>query len=59
MYLREVGRQGVDWMHLTQDRNQGWALVSSNEPLGSIKSGDILDQLSDSFSRKTLVLGIS
>jgi hypothetical protein len=29
MDLREIGREGVDWMHLVQDRDQGWALVNT------------------------------
>jgi hypothetical protein len=28
MNLREIGWEGVDWMHLTQDRDQWWALVN-------------------------------
>jgi hypothetical protein len=27
MYLREIGRAGVDWINMTQDRNQWRALV--------------------------------
>jgi len=29
MDLREVGCEGVDWMHLAQDRNQWQALVNT------------------------------
>jgi len=29
MYLRERGSEGVNWMHLAQDRGQWWALVNS------------------------------
>jgi len=28
MNLREIGCEGVDWMHLAQDREQWWALVN-------------------------------
>jgi hypothetical protein len=28
MDLREIGLEGVDWIHLAQDRNQWWALVN-------------------------------
>jgi hypothetical protein len=28
MDLREIGWEGVDWMHLTQDRDQWQALVN-------------------------------
>jgi hypothetical protein len=34
MDLREIGCEGVEWMHLAQDRDQ-WR--HGNEPLGSIK----------------------
>jgi hypothetical protein len=26
--LREIRWEGVDWMHLAQDRDQGWGLVN-------------------------------
>jgi hypothetical protein len=29
MYLREVGWDGMDWIHVAQDRNQWWALVNT------------------------------
>jgi hypothetical protein len=29
MYLREIGWKSVDWMHLAQDRDQWWTLVST------------------------------
>jgi hypothetical protein len=28
MDIREIGLEGVDWFHLSQDRNQWWALVN-------------------------------
>jgi hypothetical protein len=28
MHLREKGWEGVDWIHLTQDRDWWWALVN-------------------------------
>jgi hypothetical protein len=42
MDLGEMGWEGVDWMHLAQDRGQ-WALVNSNELSGSVKRGELLD----------------
>jgi hypothetical protein len=27
--LREIGYEGVDWMHLDQDRDQWWAVVNT------------------------------
>jgi hypothetical protein len=48
MDLREIGWEGVDWMHLAQDRGPvavGWQ--HDNECSGSIKCGEFLDKLSD------------
>jgi hypothetical protein len=28
MELTEIGWEGVDWIHLSQDRDQWWALVN-------------------------------
>jgi hypothetical protein len=28
MYLREILQEGVDWMHLAEDRDQWWTLVN-------------------------------
>jgi len=28
MDLRVTGWEGADWIHLAQDRDQGWALVN-------------------------------
>jgi len=27
--LREIGWEGVDWIHLAQDRDQWWAVVNT------------------------------
>jgi hypothetical protein len=29
MDLREIGWEGVDWLHVAQDRNQWWAAVNT------------------------------
>jgi hypothetical protein len=29
MHLREIGWEGVDWMHLAQDRDQWQAIVNT------------------------------
>jgi hypothetical protein len=29
MDLKDVGWEGVDWIHLAQGRNQWWALVNT------------------------------
>jgi len=34
MGLRETGWEGMDWIHLTQDRDQWWALVNTAMNLG-------------------------
>jgi len=39
MDLREIGWEGMNWMHLAQDRDQWWAVVNT----GSIKVGAFLD----------------
>jgi hypothetical protein len=41
MDLREIGREGVDWIHLTQDRDQWRTLV--NTAMGPIKGGEFPD----------------
>jgi hypothetical protein len=41
---REIGWEGVDWIHLAQDRDQWQALVNMViNLLGSIKGGELLD----------------
>jgi hypothetical protein len=34
MYFREMGWKVVDWMHVVQDRDQWWVLVSTVMNLG-------------------------
>jgi hypothetical protein len=41
---REIGWGGMDWIDLTQDRDQWKALVNT-EPSGSIKCSEILEWL--------------
>jgi hypothetical protein len=45
MDLREIGWEGMSWMHLTEDWDQQWAPVNMimNEPSGSIKCREFLD----------------
>jgi len=44
MDLREIGCESVDWMHLTQDRDQWWAVVNMVMNLQcSIKGREFLD----------------
>jgi hypothetical protein len=44
MDLREIGWDGMDWIHLAQDRDQWRALVNNgNEPSGSIKCWEVLE----------------
>jgi hypothetical protein len=41
MHLREIGWEGVDWIHLAQDRDQWWG--EHGEPLGSINGEEFFD----------------
>jgi hypothetical protein len=41
MDLKEIGWKGVDWIHLTQDKQ--WPRVNSNKPTGSIKYREFLN----------------
>jgi hypothetical protein len=44
--LWEIGLQGVDWIHLAQDKGPvGGSFEHGNEHLGSIKGGEFLDYL--------------
>jgi hypothetical protein len=48
MDLREIGLEGVKWVHMVQDRDCWWALGSyehSNKPSSSIKGRKFLDLL--------------
>jgi hypothetical protein len=44
IYVKEIWWEGVDCMHLAQDKNQWWALVNMvmNESSGSIVVGRFL-----------------
>jgi hypothetical protein len=60
MDLRVKGWEGVEWLHVTQDRDEWWACEHGNEPSGSIKSGYFLaSKVTISFSRRTLPYGVS
>jgi hypothetical protein len=59
MDLREVGWEDVDWIHLTQDRNQWWALVNMVMNLWFPYKMNVLTiRVTVSFSRRTLLHGI-
>jgi hypothetical protein len=47
MVLGEIGWEGVDWINLTQDRNQWRALVNTVIIIVSIRQEKFLDRLSD------------
>jgi hypothetical protein len=47
-HFREIGRGGMDWIDLAQDRPVEVSCEHSNEPSGSIKCWDILERLSES-----------
>ena len=36
MGLKETGWEGVDWIHLDQDRNKWWALVKTVKKLRAV-----------------------
>ena len=48
MDLQEVGLGYEDWIGLAQDRDRWRALECGEEPSGSIKRGEFLDQLQTS-----------
>jgi hypothetical protein len=43
MDLKEVGQEGMDWLHLAQDRDKWQSLVST--VINFIKCGEFLDYL--------------
>jgi hypothetical protein len=60
MDLQEVGRGRGDWMELAQDRVRWRALGGYSEGLsGSINAGNFLTSLLVSFSRRTVLHGVS
>jgi hypothetical protein len=58
MDLRKIGWEGVDWMHMAQNRDQWQALVTTAINLQVQKKQNIF-RLTISFSRRTLFHGIS
>jgi hypothetical protein len=34
--------EGVDWIHLAQNRGQWWTIMNAVKTLGSLKTGDFL-----------------
>jgi hypothetical protein len=46
--LEDVRREGLDWIHLVQNRDQWWALMNAvTKLLGSIKSRKFLERLTN------------
>jgi hypothetical protein len=43
MNLREIGWEGVDWIHLAQVGTVAGSYELGNEPSGSIKDGEFLE----------------
>jgi hypothetical protein len=43
MDIGEIGWEGVDWIHLAQDRTNVGCCERSNEPLGSVKYRGFID----------------
>jgi hypothetical protein len=53
MNLREIGWEGVDWIHMAQDIDQCLALVNMvNKPSGSIECWEFLVWLSNCWLLK-------
>jgi hypothetical protein len=60
MDLWKIEWEGVDWMHLAQDRVQWRAVVNTITNLWvQEKVGEFLDWVIVSFSRRTLPYGVS
>jgi hypothetical protein len=48
MDVNVIGREDVNWIHLAHDRTRGGgSCEQGNEPSGSIKVGELPDQLND------------
>jgi hypothetical protein len=48
MDISEIGCEGVDWIHLAQNRGPlAGCCEHGNEPFGYIHGGEFLDKLSD------------
>jgi hypothetical protein len=45
MDRRKTDLEGVDWIHLAQDRDEWWAPANPVKTFGSIKGGGFLDWL--------------
>jgi hypothetical protein len=60
MDLREIGWEGVDWMHWAQDRNQWWPLVNTVMNLRvPEKAGNFLTcRMTISFLKRNLLDGV-
>jgi hypothetical protein len=61
MDLREIGREGVDWIHLAQDRDQWWAVVNMviNIRVPQKVGSFLTRRVTVSLSRRTLLRGVS
>jgi hypothetical protein len=58
-HVREIGWEGVDWMHVAQVRGKLQVHVQSNEPSDSIKGDEFDSRVTISFSSGTLLYGVS
>jgi hypothetical protein len=58
MDLQEVGWGSIDWFELGQDRDTWRTRVCGNEPLGSVRYGEFLDE-PVGCSKRTLLHAVS
>jgi hypothetical protein len=59
MDFKDTGWEGVDRIHITQDRVQCWIVVNTNELLGPKRDGQFLDHLSEyQLLKKELQCGV-
>jgi hypothetical protein len=59
--ITEIGWEGVDWMHLAQERNSWWAVVNTviNLRVPQNAGNFLTSPVTVSFLRRTLLHGAS
>jgi hypothetical protein len=61
MFLKEIGREGVDWIHVAQDRGQWRACVKTimNLQIPERAGNFLTSRVTINVSRRTLLHGVS